>query len=163
MTSQKKREFLNQVYVAIISALVSATLTSAVVIYTFKKQMTEIEKQYNADEKFRLNENLNKILDINLQFPFLEDSTYISRWDRIQNPFNDSSLRYQTYCEYVFNFAENVSEYYKYDIVKINSFIDLEDLIGPHKSYWESQDVQKSYPSEFRDFINMSYKYFDGK
>ncbi len=53
--------------------------------------------EHNATEESRLNDNLNKILDVNLQYPFLEKDAYINWWDHHKDSNNDSSLRYQTY------------------------------------------------------------------
>jgi len=117
-------------------------------------------KQFDANEKSRLNDNLNKLLDVNLQFPFVEDSSFITSWVKNKNSNSDSSLRYQTYCEYVFNFLQNTCEYFGYDKNKIQDFVDVHDLIGQHKEWWNmpEQKNSDSYPKPFRDFINESYK-----
>lgn len=131
-------------------ALTSVILTSVVGYITFSKQ-------YNSDEKFRLNENINKLLDIELQYPFLEDSTFISKWERNRNSNNDSALRYLTYCEYVFNTLQNVCDYYNYDLEKIDEFMDVNDLIIMHRAYWENPELQKTESPEFRAFVNRVY------
>jgi hypothetical protein len=113
-------------------------------------------KQYNANEEARLNDDLNKIFEMNLQYPYLEDSLFISRWDQRNYPDNDSSYRYQTYCEYVFNFSEKVCEYYNYNKSKIDKFIDLEDLLIDHKIWWNlpEQKNSNSYPERFKKFVD---------
>ena len=50
----------------IIKMILSASIGFLFAYMTFSKQ-------YDATEKGRLNENLNKILDINLQYPFVDD------------------------------------------------------------------------------------------
>jgi hypothetical protein len=149
MRSQRARPF----YLDITLALVTVVLGFGLGFLTFSKQ-------FNAEEKFRLNQNLNKLLDIKLQYPFLEDSVFRSWWSKNKNSNNDSSLRYQTYCIYVLNFAEDVCDYYKYDSDKINKFIDIEDLIEPTREYWEANVVEnyKSYGPEFKEFIDQRIK-----
>jgi hypothetical protein len=147
------RQKNGSVYRDIFIALTTAILTSSIGYYTFSKQ-------YNSDEKFRLNQNLNKLLDINLQYPFLEDSTFIAWWNKHNGSNKDSALRYQTYCEYVFNFVQDVCEYYDYDKEKIGRFIDVSDLIALHRVWWKLPDIQnyQDYDPRFKKFIDGFYK-----
>ena len=117
-------------------------------------------KQFDANEKSRLNENLNKLLDVNLQYPFVEDDSFISWWANHKTSNTDSSLRYQAYCEYVFNFLQNTCEYFNYDKRKISDFVDISDLINQHKDWWNmpEQKDSESYPIRFRDFIRENFK-----
>jgi len=112
-------------------------------------------KQYDANEKGKLNDNLNKLLDVNLQYPFVEDSSFIAWWDKHKNSNSDSSLRYQSYCEYVFNFLQSTSEYFNYNKNKIADFVDAEDLITQHKGWWmmPEQINSRSYPDKFKEFV----------
>ena len=119
-----------------------------------------ISKQYDANEKARLNDNLNKLLDISLQYPFVEDNSFIVWWNKHKDSNNDSSLRYQAYCEYVFNFLQNTGEYFNYDKRKIADFVDASDLIIQHKDWWmmPEQRNSQSYPDKFKDFVNQYLK-----
>lgn len=149
MRSQKTRSFSRDALIAIAAAV----LTSAISYYTFLKQ-------HNTDEKFRLNQNLNKLLDLDLQYPFLENSVFITRWDKNKDSNNDSSLRYQYYCIYVFNFLQDVCEYYDYDKEDMAKFMDISDLIGIHKSWWKLPENQASqaYDPKFKKFVDEFYK-----
>ena len=93
-------------------------------------------------------------MDINLQYPYVEDSLFIARWNENKNSNNDSSLRYQAYCEYAFNFLQNVSEYFNYNKSKIQSFVDMKDLIDQHKDWINMPEQKGAYPKEFFEFIN---------
>ena len=90
-------------------------------------------KQYDASERSRFNENLNKILDVNLEYPYIDDNDFINRWSKTPNSHSDSSIRYQTYCIFVFNFLQDISEYYKYNKERVEQYVDIEDLILQHK------------------------------
>ena len=95
-----------------------------------------------------------------MQYPFLEDSAFVSRWDANKNADTDSALRYQYYCIYVFNFLQDVCDYYDYKESKIAKFVDIDDLIGLHKGWWalpENQSSQSSDP-RFRNFVEDFYK-----
>ena len=117
-------------------------------------------KQFDANEKGRLNDSLNKLLDVNLQYPFVEDNSFIARWNKNRGSNSDSSLRYQAYCEYVFNFLQNTCEYFNYDKRKIADFVDINDLLAQHKDWWlmpEQKDSQ-SYPEKFKLLVNQYIK-----
>ena len=126
----------------------------------FFSAYTIFSKQYDIIESNRLNDNLNKILDINLQYPFVDDSSFIARWNKNKNSISDSSYRYQTYCEYVFNYLQDVCEYYKYEKDKIRKFVDIRDLILLHKGWWSlpEQNESETYPKKFKEFINGCFK-----
>jgi hypothetical protein len=117
-------------------------------------------KQFDADEKARLNENLNKLLDVNLLYPYVEDSTFIALWNNHKNTNSDSSLRYQAYCEYVFNFLQNTCEYFNYDKRKILAFVDMQDFVDQHRGWWKMtvQDSPESFPKRLRDFIQEDFR-----
>ena len=117
-------------------------------------------KQYNTDEKFRLNQNINKLLDIELQYPFLEDSAFRIWWSKNQDSNSDSAQRYKTYCIYLLNFVQDVCDYYNYNAKDINDYIDLPDLVEPAKEFWRSHDPENtnSYSKKFKDLIDKSLK-----
>jgi len=117
-------------------------------------------KQFDASEKGRLNDNLNKLLDIDMQYPYLEDSVFITWWNNHKNSNSDSSLRYQAYCEYVFNFLQNTCEYFDYDKRKIIEFVDISDLLNQHIDWLNlpEQKNSQSYPKRFLDFVNKNFK-----
>jgi hypothetical protein len=116
-------------------------------------------KGFDANEKGRLNDNLNKLLEVNLQYPFVEDSIFIAKWNVNEDIGNDSALRYETYCEYLFNFAQNLCEYFKYDKRKIEDFMNIDDLIAQHKGWWKRSDEKNyaSFPKRFGDFITQVF------
>jgi hypothetical protein len=116
----------------------------------------EFNKNYDEAGLDRLNDNLNKIEDINLQYPFIEDTAFIARWDKNKNSNSDSALRYTTYCEYVSYFVQDLAEYFKYDNKKIEDFIDVKQLIKPHKGWWGLPNDTfhvAPYPKTFNDLI----------
>lgn len=117
-------------------------------------------KQFDASEQGRLNDNLNKLLDVNLQYPYVEDSTFISWWNNHKASNSDSSLRYQAYCEYVFNFLQNTCEYFNYNKRKILRFVDLKDFVDQHREWWNmtEKNSPESFPKQFQDFIRENFK-----
>ena len=148
-----KKEPIKSIAWEILKLIIPASIGFLLAYITFSKQ-------YDANEKGRLNENLNKLLDIDLQYTFVEDSAFIAWWDKHQGSNSDSSLKYQVYCEYVFNFLQNTGEYFNYNKRKIADFVDAEDLITQHKGWWmaPAQMNSHSYPDKFKEFIGQYLK-----
>lgn len=118
-------------------------------------------RQNNVNELDRLNDKSDKIIDIEMQYPYVIDSIYIKSWSKHQNAVDDSSMRYTSYCEYLFGYIENVMEYNNLDKKKVDDYMDVKWAIGLHKAYWNMpyQQDPNNYPSkgEF-DLINSYMK-----
>jgi hypothetical protein len=118
-------------------------------------------QQYDATEKGKLNQDLNQLLAMNMQYSFVEDTAFIVRWDKHKISTRDvssrdSSLKYEAYCTYVFNLLQNTAEYFHYDKEKISGFVDYYDLIDQHKGWWLRPALKnpQSYPKEFTKFVS---------
>lgn len=130
----------------LLSAILSALITWLLTFNAFQRQSL-------SDQKVRIDESLNKILDVNLQYPYLEDSMFIQRWNSGEVLKSDSSLRYQNYCLYIFNFSETVLEYYEYDTLKIAKNYDIEELVKPHCGWWKVPSYSE-YPEKMKIILN---------
>ncbi len=113
---------------------------------------------YKASEEKRFNDNLNQILSISIQYPYLEDFNFICTWTKNRNSSDDKYLRYDTYCIYNFNFLDRLCKYYRYNRKKIEHFVHVKEIIRTHASWWihpkNEFDNIEGYSKEFRDFIN---------
>jgi hypothetical protein len=109
--------FSNTLFLVILTAV--ATFWTSKYLY---------DKQHQDAEFDRLNDNLNKILDINFAYPYVDDSTFVSWWNQHKDSNNDSALRYENYCEYTYNFLQDACDYYNYDRKKVEDFVDIQDL-----------------------------------
>ena len=127
-----------------ISKILITSILSGTVAYWLA--YTTFSRQIDVDEKHRLDESLNRILDVNMQYPYFEDSIFISRWNKGDVTNSDSSIRYQNYCLYVFNFAEAVLYYYDLDVRETEKFYDVQELLIPHKGWWK---IPPPKPSEY--------------
>ena len=114
------------------------------------------DRNYDAAQLGRLNDNLNQILNVDLQYPYVEDTTFIKRWNEKGTSKSDSTLRYETYCYYVFDFIQNTAEYYNYNKRKIEKFVDVKDFIFTHEKWWKSPSSgdEEAFPKEFRKFVD---------
>ena len=85
---------------AAISALIAGI--SAYLAYRFKR----------ADGKAELEKELDRILEIGIQYPRFEYEPFTSDWVNHRGEDNDIYLRYDIYCNLLFNFLHHVFEYY---------------------------------------------------
>lgn len=114
-------------------------------------------KQFNAEQIGRLDDNLNKILDVSLQYPYVNDTVFIARWNLHKDSNSDSALRYDAYCEYTFDCLDNIADYNNYDQSKVDEYVDANDLIIGQKGWWDEPANQKSYSPEFIALVNKIY------
>lgn len=133
--------------------LITGIITWGLTYMTFRKN-------YDAAEVGRLNDNLNQILKIDLEYPIVEDSVFICRWSKEQNSNDKEHLQYRAYCIYVFNFLQNVCEYYNYNKESIEKFVDIKELAIEHKVWLQAsyKEDANGYPKIFIDFIESYQK-----
>lgn len=122
-------------------------------------------QQFDATEKGKLNQDLNQLLVMNMQYSFVEDTGFIDRWDKHKisskdASSRDSSLKYEAYCSYAFNLVQNTAEYFNYNKEKMSVFFDIHDLIYQHKGWWYRPNLKnpESYPEKFREFVGLYIK-----
>ncbi|MCZ2247170.1 MAG: hypothetical protein LC111_00220 [Bacteroidia bacterium] len=85
-----------------------------------------------------LNDQLDNILKISIQYPYLENTVFTSTWNKNKNSTEDKYLRYDNYCNLVFNYMERLCKYYNYDERKIQEHINIKDWIRVHKQCWSN-------------------------
>jgi hypothetical protein len=149
---------LKSIYPEFLKILLTSALTLLGGYYLF-------HVQEDKNDLNRLNDNSNKLIEIEMQYPYVLDSVYIASWGKHPNAVDDSSMRYTSYCEYLFDYMEDVCEYYHYDKKKLDNYIDIPSVIEKHKSWWlmpEQQITDDSLNSQdfyrFRNYMNTFYK-----
>lgn len=85
-----------------------------------------------------LNDQLDNILKISIQYPYLENPKFTTTWNDNVNSTDEQYLRYDNYCNLVFNIMERLCKYYKYDEKKIQNHINVKDWIRVHKQCWSN-------------------------
>ena len=71
---------------------------------------------------------------------------------------NDASyMRYDIYCNLLFNFLSELYDFYNGDRVKIENFCDIKTWIRMHQLNWkypiDPNENIDGYTQKFRDFI----------
>ncbi len=107
------------------------------------------------NEKSRLNENLNNILNTGIEHPYLEDKNFIDSLSSYTE--NEKAIRYDLYCIMWFNFIEQVYRHHYYQKSLIQDFINVEEIVKTHRTWWikNDGDNKSGYKSMgFEAFIN---------
>lgn len=132
---------------AAIATLISA-LTSSIVTILINK----------SNRKKQLDDQLDSILKISIQYPYLESESFTKAWTNNKNSDDEVYLRYDVYCTLLFNYLSRVCDYYSYKSSKIENYIAIKEWIRLHKDYWQnpcsSYENVDGYNKKFRDMIN---------
>ncbi len=105
-----------------------------------------------------LNDQLDGIIKIAIQYPYLESQTFADTWTANKNSQDEKYLRYDNYCTLIFNFLSRLCEHYKFDTTKIEQHLNVKDWIRLHRQCWENPSTPfenaDGYSKEFKNFIN---------
>ncbi|MBR8766286.1 hypothetical protein [Porphyromonas levii] len=118
------------------------------------RQNYELNKKKKLDS---LQDGLNHLLGIAVEYPYLEHQPFIDKWMERKGT-NEEYLRYDIYCNLLFNFLAELYEFYEGDKTKIEKFCDIKTWVRMHKLNWEhpidpNENID-GYSDDFRNFIN---------
>lgn len=140
--------------VSAIASVVCAAIAgiSAWLSYKFKRE----------DGKAELEKELNRILEISVQYPRFEYAPFTEDWNNKRGKDDENYLRYDVYCNMIYNFLHHVYDYYGGDKQKIEDYVDVKSWIRLHKQNWQNpvddNENIDGYDEPFRMFINSYLK-----
>lgn len=139
--------------------LTSSALAILVSVVTSSIVTVIINKRNNrANERKNLDRQLDDLLKIALNYPYLESSKFVSCWNDQKDQEDEKFIRYDLYCNLLFNYLARLAEYHKFDKEKIDKHISAKDWVRFHKDNWlnpyDSYENIDSYDKKFRDIIN---------
>lgn len=138
------------ILISTIAAAISAIFAAVSSIMTYW--------QYKKERLQKLNDRMDKILEISIQYPYVENVNFISHWVEMKDGQNEEYLRYDMYCNLLFNYLFAVYDYFGGDKAKIENYVDVKSWIRLHKLNWkypvDPNENIDGYSSEFRNFIN---------
>lgn len=109
-----------------------------------------------------LNDQLDNIIKIAIQYPYLESPSFCGEWNKNMNLDDEKYLRYENYCTLVFNYMERLCKYYKFNKTKIENHLNVKDWIRVHKDCWLNPSTPfenaDGYSKEFKTFIKAYLK-----
>jgi hypothetical protein len=132
---------------AAIATIISAVTSASISLYI------------NRGNKIKsLDDQLDALLKIALQYPYLENPSFINTWNDNKNSQKDEYLRYDIYCTLLFNFFSRLSVFFNYDKSKIDNYVAAKDWIRLHRDYWlnpiDTYENIDSYDAKFKKLIN---------
>lgn len=133
---------------AAIATIISSTVATIVAL-TINK--------YNSIKS--LNEQLDNIIKIAVQYPYLENPSFAATWTANKDSNDEKYLRYENYCTLIFNHLERLCKYYKYDQKKIEKHLNVKSWIRIHKECWNNPSTPfeniDGYNNKFKKFIKV--------
>lgn len=139
-----------------ITAAAIATLVSALTSTLVTRWVAGTNKKKSIEDQ------LDGILKIAIQYPYLESEKFTSNWSGDSEPEDEKYLRYDMYCTLLFNYLARVAEFYSYNTDKIENYIAIKDWVRLHAKYWlnpvSSYENIDSYDKKFVDLINRYLK-----
>jgi predicted component of type VI protein secretion system len=117
---------------------------------------------YKQERKEKLIDDLNKILEIEVEYPYLASIDFTSEWDSFKGSNDERYLRYDVYCNRIFNYLNRVFYHFNKDKKSIEEFVEVKSWIRTHKYNWlnptcENENID-SYDEDFRSFLNSYIK-----
>lgn len=72
-------------------------------------------------------------------------------------------LRYDMYCNLLFNFLSRVATHYNYDERKIENYLAMKSWVRIHRKNWlDPRDAYENVDSYGESFVNLMNKYTKG-
>ena len=145
------------VVVSTIAAMIAA-INGAISAKLSKKSLDTSLELFKKEKEEKLVDKLNKILEIAIQYPYMESRPFTSKWVQFKDSEDERYLRYDMYCNLIFNYIEDVYTFFDHDKKKIEDFIDdIKFWIRLHKYNWQNPVIESenidAYKEDFRSFI----------
>lgn len=139
---------------SIIAALITGSLTLLIAI----SQGVYIWMSKKKEKEEKLQEELNALLELTVQYPYLEHPTITEHWIENKDKALPRFMRYDQFCNLLFNHLSHVYNFYEGNVNKIENFVDVKSWVRLHEQNWKSplirHENRDAYDKDFRDFID---------
>lgn len=138
---------------AAIATLISAATSAAITLFLA-----------GLNHKKNLDDQLDGILKIAIQYPYLESKDFTNSWSSDYDRNDERALRYEVYCTLVFNYMLRLSKYYKFNEKRIEEHIALKAWARIHAKYWrDPTEAYENVDTYDRPFVELIEQYLKGK
>jgi hypothetical protein len=138
---------------AAIATIISALTSASISLYIAAKS----NKKY-------LDDQLDAILKIAVQYPYLENKTFTKSWSSKIDQNDEKYLRYDVYCTLIFNYLERLAKHYNFNLEKINSHISIKEWVRIHRNYWNDPiDPYENIETYDKNFRNIIEEFLNGR
>jgi len=135
-----------------------AAISAAISSRYSKKSLETTIKLHNQKKYEKLAQDLTRIIEIGIEYPYLESKPFTSKWVENKHLNDEKYLRYDMFCNLIFNYLSHVYIHFDRDKASIEDFVDIKSWIRLHKYCWqhpvEENENIDGYSPEFRAFIN---------
>lgn len=140
-------DFYSALVAAIVSSVVSVIITLVMKIW-----------QNRTDTRASLDAQLDSILRLAVQYPYLESEKFTNTWKENKNNTDDKYRRYETYATLVYNYLSRVCIFFNYKEKKINTYIDMKGWVELHHMYWHNPskagENENVYDERFKKIVH---------
>jgi hypothetical protein len=146
---------------AVVVSSISAIAAATSAYYSAKSSKITLDL-YKSERKEKLFDDLDQILEIGIEYPYLESKEFTSKWNNYRGTDDEKYLRYDMYCNRIFNYLSRVYSHFNKDKKKIEEFLEVKSWVRTHKYNWlnpsdENENID-AYDQDFRTFINSYIK-----
>ena len=132
---------------AAIATIISSTVAT-IVAMVLNKRSTEKS----------LYSQLDSLLNIAIQYPYLENRAFTEIWTSKYSPEDEKALRYEIYATRIFNYLSLFTNFYGYKTKKIEKLLAIRDWVRIHRKYWydptKPNENIDTYDKPFVDLVN---------
>lgn len=105
---------------------------------------------------------LARILELTIEYPYLEDPAFTQSWSEKKDSPDEKIMRYDQFCNLLYNFLEELYKYHKGKTEKIEQFVAVKAWVRLHRQNWEFPREEyeniDAYNTDFRAYINSLIK-----
>lgn len=117
-------------------------------------------RKKSSDYLSELDKEFNQILQIAIEYPYLESKQYCENWNPKDPNIHDDekALRYYNFTTLVFNYLSKLSGHCKYDFKCIHEkHIDMKSWVRLHQKSWENplNDPNENIDSYDKKFVSL--------
>jgi hypothetical protein len=152
------------VFISTVATAVSSigTLTAAICAaksaYYSRKSLDATVKIEREKKEDLFTHDLNRIIEIGIEYPYLESRPFTDEWVKFMHTSDEKYLRYDMFCNLIFNYLSQLYDYCDGDKKKIEEFVDVKSWVRLHKYNWHNpvdpNENIDAYSEKFRQFIN---------
>ena len=116
-----------------------------------------------TNNKKSLDDQLDAILKIAVQYPYLESRNFTEQWTSKHDENDERMLRYDLYCNLLFNYLSRISKKYNYSELKIEDELAMKSWVRLHRKNWlDPREAYENVDAYNQEFINLMDQYTKG-
>ena len=146
----KIRIVMSAEWLAAIATALTVIIAIIQGVYMWRQEVIRKREYFQA--------KLARILELTIEYPYLEDPAFTQSWSEKKDSPDDKMMRYDQFCNLIFNFLEELFIHFNEDAKKVEEFVDVKSWVRLHRHNWEnpreSYENVDAYSKDFRNFIS---------